>query len=198
MAKPKRLGKKYDSFNDKVKDYHKRKITWSLKDWKEQEPDRFRGEYNALTQLKSEIRNKIEMYLDGVILFSRIVQYGTIEHNPHEGAYEEVVKDPTLSYYPKLLKKEDGVRKKIENEVQEFISEIFNEDRMSKILFTIFFSDYKKSVDKEHEDYRIIMAELMLNYAIDTLQRHAESPMLFGELNKAKEIAALVRKQRML
>ena len=194
MARPKRQGTKYDSFSEKIADYQMRKTLWLEKHWEEKAPDKFQDDYNALTQLKRDAKERIEEHLDGALLFSRIVQYGTLPRSPYNSApYVDLVKNNKLADYT-LLNKDKEVRKKMENETQEFIADIFNKDRMEKILDAIFFGPYNEPLEKNHERYRIIIAEMMMQYATVTLQRHTES-FLFGQLRNAMEVATFIKKQ---
>jgi len=194
MARPKRIGHKYDSFMDKIKDYQLRKTLWLEKYWNVKNPDKFQGDYNALTQLKADIRERIGEHLDGALLFPRITQYGTVVRSPYNDTLnEDLVKDKKLLSYS-LLAKDKGVRKKIENETQEFVADIFSQDVFKKILDIIFFGQYNEPLDKKHVKYKIIIAEMMMREAVITLQRHTE-PFLHGQLGNALEIATFIKNQ---
>jgi len=196
MARPKRLGKKYDSFYTKIKDYQKRMLLWTQSNNK-QNVKRFSGEYSALTQLRLDIKHKINTHLDGAITFPTILQYGTIRQEFYENTISfKLAVDPDLDDYPALLQQEKDVRKKMEEDTQDFIMEVFNEERIRNLLAVIFFSQYNDGWKKGFEDYRISVAELMLRYSIELLQRHAKQPFLFGQLHNALEIASLIKQQR--
>jgi len=195
MAKPKRIGKKYDSFQDKIIDYQKRTLLWLQSE--NRKSTNFSGEYNALTQLRLDIKEKINMGLDGALTLPGIVQYGIAKETfLDEITTPKLSNDPNLINFPVLLRQKNDSRKKMEIDTQDFISEVFNEKRIQSLLDVIFFGNYEVGWKKGFDEYRIVIAELMTRYCLKYLQSHVMQPTLFGQLRAAAEIADLIKKMK--
>jgi hypothetical protein len=195
MARPKRIGKKYDSFNDKIIDYQIRKTLWTERNSAKKGPDKFQGDYNPLSQLKSEIKNKIEDHLDGALLYSRIIQYGSLPRTPYnDKPFGDLKNNEEIKNFT-LLNKHEKVRKEIEKETQEFISKIFTANRINEILKAIFFGYNKPGLEKEQEKYLITISEMLMAHAIQFLQQGTE-PFLSRQLETAMEIVKFIKKNK--
>ncbi len=209
MPKPRKLGKRYDSFIDKIEDYHTRSLLWNSKHSETGSAGGFDSEYNALTKARSDIKSKISEQLDAAIYFSSVIQWASV-HNikkrktitdfSNYSLKDEFVKlenSQKMSDYLKNFRRDDVVGQKLANDQIDFVMNIFNETRISKILDIIFYPAYYVAHPEPEEEYRFNISFLILKkaseYIKDYYLLHQESKFLENEFDKALQIVNLIK-----
>lgn len=190
---------RYDSFDDKIKDYHVRKLRWHQESKNENSSDKFLGKYNTLIKARKDIKDKISNIIESALLFSDIVQWGCLPNKDYNyPPYNMLDEDRKLSKYPKQLNKDKEVRKEIEEENKEFLKEIFSEDILSRIIKSIFYGSYSEN-DEFDKAHRVRIAKMLITRATLELQQYMdpEFSSLYGnDLMKANTVARMIMRQQ--
>lgn len=186
--------KRYESLEDKIEDYHLRKLKWHHKTKDNSEQDKFLGEYNTLTKAKSDIKKKIVSLLDAALFYPKVIQWACLpnikEHNSYL-QFKIFANDSKLQSFPSMFNKDKAIRKEMEEENKKFVMEVFSEERLSSIIDTIFYNNYIQ-IDELDEGHRIRIAEMLITKSVYELRRHMDpqmSRLLGNDLTKATEIA---------
>lgn len=187
---------RYESFSDKIRDYHIRKLRWIQENKKKKSPAKFKGKYNTLTKAKSDIKKKIETNLEGALFYSKVVQWACLpdikEHNKLD-QFKSLASDPKLHDYPTRLNKDTKIRAEVEDETKRFIEEVFSEERMSRIVDMIFYRNYSRANSSHEDQYRVRMAEMFMAKATTELIQHMEPQFAAVYENDLMKVAAIAR-----
>jgi hypothetical protein len=188
---------KYDSFYDKIKDYHIRKLQLTKTTMSKATAEKYHSEYNALTKAKKDIRDKVKESIEGALLFSKIFHWALLpdrKDSNNDTTYEEIAKDPKFANYAVALEKDKEIRLDFEKENKKFVRKIFSEYRMEKIFDLIFYNNYTEKTELDKE-YRFRIAELMLVRAISELRNYTPPHLRFiqSDLDRAVEIATFLK-----
>lgn len=172
-------GQKYNSFYDKVVDYHKRKLLVRTKKTEKDKQGKYTKEYKTLLKAKKDILDKTKDVVDGAITFSELITYGSLSENARSQwiRTKELSKDKNLKSYS-FREKKEYVKVLLSDEIQQFVMDVFNDKTMDRFLSTIFFSGISSKQFNESEtyqrseNYRIIMAKKMIKKGINELKQY--------------------------
>ncbi len=172
-------------------------------------------EYYTLIKARKDIKDKIKEIIDAALVFSEIVMMGEFSARSSRAVpgrpITRIFNDPDLIDY-ELTGDEGDVREAISNEAIEFVKDVFNEERITRLLDAIFFHGYRPLkpilgmdgeptgesipqrppiIGKEHGEYLIRIAKVMATTSINELENHLDSSyakFLSEDLKRAVEI----------
>jgi len=194
-------GQKYDSFYDKIKDYHVRKLQLERNAVKMQGAGEYSKEYNTLTKAKKDIKDKIKENIEAALIFSEIVRAGevSVSSREHDKRFQYLFHDRDLGKYELTTGTKPEIREEISDEAREFTRDVFSEEMIDRLLDAIFFEGYKNTeIDEKHRNYIINVAKKMVAKAIYKLMYNLDSQyseFLSQDLNRAIGICNAVGKK---
>lgn len=140
----------------------------------------------SIVKLKDEYHDKISRLRQA----GRTLEKAKTEKNTGTTVYEEKIEE---------LKKDikNHALVKLENNNKKFLRDIFDENFLRKLFDAIMFNKYEGAINNIDRDYRIIVSELMLEYAVMELKQYLPSYTQFmgSDLNRVLEIARFIKKQ---
>ena len=195
----KKRGKKFDSFYDNIKDYLTRRLLLEQRLEKENTREKYPKEYGTLNKRKHDIKDKITEFLDCSLYFPEIIQMWGLSKNRRNDIpqFVKLNSDKELSEY-NLINENEYVRKKIQDECIEFVRDIFNENRIKRLLDALFAYNYKNKIhepDDEDIEYMVKIASIMAKRSILELEKYlapSYSKFMKGDLERAIEICNML------
>ncbi|MEX0855401.1 MAG: hypothetical protein WD018_06525 [Nitrosopumilaceae archaeon] len=172
-------GQKYDSFYDKVVDYHKRKLLIRIKNAEKDKQGKYTKEYKTLVKAKKDILDKTKDVFDGALTFSELATYGDLSKSAREqwSRAKELSEDDNLKDY--IFRDEnESIKFLLSDAVQQFIMTVFNDKTIDRLLSAIFFFGISTKQSNESEtyqrskNYRIVMAKKMIKKGINELRQY--------------------------
>lgn len=205
-------GEKYNSFYDKIVDYQIRKLRMLKNESKKDGAGGFSSEYKTLVKAKKDIKDRITESIDGILLFTEIIS---------TGFYKKKIQEKTSRINPRkdnelinfrLMDEPVEIRHELIKEYNNFVSDVFNEERIKQIIDMIFeynrnivknkmINDGKKIVTEEYKlsdyeaEYMINVARLMVIKSIGELKKYLDpeySKYLEEDLARVVEICNLI------
>lgn len=172
---------KFNHFSDKVIDYHKRKLLLLINNAEKDENGNYSKEYKTLSKSKKDILDKAKNILDGTLTFSEIISYGELSKNARNqwSRTLELSSDSKLKDYI-LRNEKDEIKAVLYHQTEEFVMDVFNKKIIKRLLDNVFFYGYSKRshdkiqmvIDKEFENYQIIIAKEMAKRSINELKKY--------------------------
>ena len=205
--------KKYDKVRDQTIDFLQ---DYFLMYKNKQERDgggKPTSEYNRLIQAKKRLVDTFDNSIEGSLLFSELVQVGQIKHRSREqiGAYNKIEKSPTVEklklYFdekdePEFLKHKHKVHDQLNSLQIDVTQKIFTEDRMRRLLESIFQQNHAANKDmltEDQIDYYANVASFIVRFGIHELKKYVDiqyARLLFEDLEKVEEICRIIQYQK--
>lgn len=146
-------GKKFDSFEHKITQYHKSRFEMISKNHEKNSVNGYTQEYISLGKAKRDIEKIIHRGLNGGIIFSQIIESGFLPMRKELINFEDERKMLViLSDYDFRGSSLELKNRYIHDQIN-FISDIFSEDRLEKIFDSIFAFNIIK-ITKKHKKKR--------------------------------------------
>ncbi len=193
---------KYNRIYQTIKEYHLNKLELERNPnskYTEETKSGYSREYSSLIVAKKRIKDRIKEYVDAALIFPEIIMMGKLPKKQwiRIRDFQHLTNDEKLSDYD-FSHDEGNVKEEISNEAKEFVTDIFNEDVVSRLLKVMFNHGYdninkKSDINKE---YKINVAKKMATAAINELIRNLEpgySNILSQDLRRAVEICNAIR-----
>jgi len=198
-------GQKFNSFYNKVVDFHNRKLLIIKNDNEMDRDGKYTNEYKVLSKAKKDIIDKTKNILDGAIAFTEIISYGDLSKYAREQypRTRELSKDPKLKDY--IFKDEDNeIKQELSNLAKDFVMKAFNEKILSRLFENIFFYEFFEDIDRNQNDkneqfknYKITIAKKMLKASMNELKRYMPiqwKDFLIPKLDEAIAICDMINK----
>ena len=146
-------GKKFDSFEHKITQYHKSRFEMISKNCEKNSVNGYTQEYISLGKAKRDIEKIINRGLKGGIIFSQIIESGFLPTRKKLIDFENERKMlAILSNYDFRSSSLELKNKYIHDQIS-FVSEIFSEDRLEEIFDRVFAFNMIKIL-KKHKKKR--------------------------------------------
>lgn len=199
-------GQKFNSFYDKVVNYHNRKLLIIKNDAEMDSEGEYTKEYKALSKAKKDILDKIKNTLDGALTFTEIISYGSLTKRARQEwpRTQELSKDPNLEDY--IFKDEKNeVKQELSNLAQDFVMEAFNEEIIARLVESVFIYEFstkyldgsQREKNAKFKNYKIAIAKKMLKASTDELKRYMPiqwKDFLIPKLDEAVAICDMINK----
>jgi len=169
-------------------------------------------EYGRLIQAKKRLKDTFSDGLEGALLFNDLMHAGQtkVKNREQFGIYHRTKKTPKLDNLKLYLEDKenpsDELRRKmhaiLDSLQVEFVQEIFTEERLERLFLEMFRFNHHHNEDLLREDqieYYANVSALMVQVGIDQIKKFLDieySRLLHQDLDRVKEIASIVRKQK--
>ncbi|NNL59536.1 MAG: hypothetical protein HKP31_08790 [Nitrosopumilus sp.] len=198
---------KFDSFYDKIADYHKQKLLTIKIDKENNGVGKNSTKHNTLSKAKMDITNKSKDTLDATLCFSEMIGFGNLSEvsRNEEKRFQKLSNDPNLKKY-NFVDEDKEIKDNIMQYGSEFVTTVFDQETVDRIMNTVLLKNFEINPDEirmksydDLEEYKINNAKKMLRMSMSELKSYL--PMEWREfltpkLDEALAICEMIHKDQ--
>lgn len=198
---------RFDSFYDKIVDYHKQKLLMTKINKEHNGTGKNSTKYNTLSKAKMDITNKSKDTLDAALCFSEIIGFGNLSElsRNEEKYFRKLSKDSNLKEYS-FVDEDMEIKDNIMQYGSDFVTTVFDQETVDRILNTVLLKkfeinpqDIRMKSYEDLEEYKINIAKKMLKISINELKSYLPiewREFLTPKLDEALAICEMIQKDQ--